>query len=687
VTDHKRKGHGDYEGMPWWRCPAEPEDGCPQPHEKLERIYQEVQQDQAGRYEAYREYERMFGADNVQSGTDEAINLLLTGELKQNELANTLETLHAQVFKNIVVPAVATSEADYDEWFRAKAFGRWIEGVLDDGEVFDDAVPKAGLYALVYGTGPIKVIGERCKDRKGKKRGKVHARAINPKYLLVDRTESKHGRPRTLFQKDHVDRWQLMEEYGKGEGLYGDAEDRKEAILGVRSNDDEDLPSTSVMKCDMVTVKEAWHLPSSASAKDGKHCIWVTGCTLVYEEFGWDTFPFVFIRFGNPLEGFWGVSAVKRLAGIQEQLDKLNKKIDESQDVMGVPRILVRRGANIKKADIDDIPGGILECDDINGIKDWNAQCVTGEVYQERDAAPHKMRSLLGVSDFEVQQQIPQGMRDVSGAFLERWVDQGQARHAMFHKDYVAAICKLAKLYVFAAEELEEAGYDVVAKAPGGTAKSSIETLKFSEVKIDLDRLKLRVLPMSQLPTTFAGKVEAIQKLKDLMPGLAPQTIARMTEVPDVNGTTDMLVSDEEIIMKNICWMVKNKKYKPPLPFDNHDLIIQMVTRFINTYRVRDDADIQVQGALMQYMEEAIEMKRGGGDDPNAPPMDPMAAGGMPPGGPPPMPGPGGPPMPGMPGDMGPMAEGMPPDPGMMGGPMGDPMGMPPPGMPPEGMM
>ncbi len=106
-------------GTPWWGCPLEPTDGEPQPHEILDRLYEEVERDQQGRYEAYREYERIFGADSVQAGTDEAINMLITGELKQNELANTLETLHAQVFKDKVVPSVATSEADSEEWVRA----------------------------------------------------------------------------------------------------------------------------------------------------------------------------------------------------------------------------------------------------------------------------------------------------------------------------------------------------------------------------------------------------------------------------------------------------------------------------------------------------------------------------------------------------------------------------------------
>lgn len=422
---------------PWWMCSMEPQDGELRPDQILDRVHGEIRDDQDARYNAYGEYERLFYSNAVHG--EEDVNMVLTGELKQNELANTIETLWAQVFKTKIVPACCTSEADYGQWAQAKALGRWLEGALDESRVFDDAFPKAGLYSLVYGTGAIKVWGTSS-TVKGKKVGRIKAKAINPKYLMVDRLSAKHGVPRSLFQKDHIDRWELYACYGEGEGLYGDEDERKHQILRANSNDDPDLGTKGLTNCDMVTVKEAWHLPSKPGASDGRHCIWIQGQTLVYEEYSWDCFPFAFLRFGTYLEGFYGDSAVRRLAGMQELLDKLNKKLDESQDVMGVPRIILSKDSGIRKVDIDDVPGGILEADNINGIRDWNAQTAAPELYQDRNDAPRKMRSLLGVSDFEVQQQLPQGMRDISGDFLERLVDQGQARHAMFHKEYEAGV-------------------------------------------------------------------------------------------------------------------------------------------------------------------------------------------------------------------------------------------------------
>lgn len=669
----------------WWdkECRGERH-----PHDILQGVVSQITSDQNDLYDGYRRYQKEFGVAGLGGANGVDFLLSFNDGVRQNELANTIETLWAQVFKNKVVPGVSCADADYEEWYRAKGLSRWLEAALDDADVYKSAMPQAGLAALVYGTGAIKVTIGETEDAKV---DKVVAEYVSPRHLFTDRIESKNGKPRSLFQKDYMDRWVSYAVFGpQSKGAYGTAEERKCGIAKVKAASDEDL-TTGSTKHDMIVVWEAWHLPSTPRAKDGRHVIWVEGCTLVDEPWTWPTFPFVFIRFGARMEGFWGESAVKRLLPTQKLLDKLNAKIDECQDVMGVPRILSRPD-NFVKDQLDDTPGGVLIVKDIGGIKEWNAQCASAEMYQDRDAAPGKMRSLLGVSDFEVQSQIPQGMRDVSGAFLERWVDQGQARHAMFHKEYEEAVVDLSKLFIRSGDEIQKSGRDVIVITTDN-GKDSVESLKFSEVGVDIRRLKVTVQPMSGLPQTLAGKVEAIEKMSanEKLP-LNPQRAMRFLNVPDVFGATDELVSSEEIIAKNLSFMVRKGKYLSPLQHDDLDLIIKMTNDFINTYRVREGADLTKVGLLQRYIRDAIVLRDGfGKTDPNAPPpppIDPMAGppgpmdGGMVPpmgmdpnapppgfmdtGGMPPAPPDGMPPMPGVPG------QGMPPGP-----PGGMPPGMP----------
>ncbi len=624
------------------------------PHEILDNLVRQVEDDQQSRYSAYREYAKLMGCDPDMFGYDDSFAVMQAEAVSQNELANTIETLHAQVFKNRIVPAVSVSEADWEESQRGKAYSRWLEGVLEAGEAYYEAVPRSGMDSLTFGTGFV-----RCghvEDEDGQCRLQYYR--TDPRHFMVDRLEAKSGKPRSAFLKDYVDKYKLAADYGQEvRNGYGTPKERLKAILECTVNDDVDMALGSRTKCAMLTVREAWHTPSYEGAGDGRHVIWIKGCTLVDEPWTWTRLgPFSVIRYGTRLSGYYGDSAVKRLAPTQKNFDKLNRKIDEAQDIMGVPRIILTRSANIKRAHLDDIPGGVLETDDPNGIHEWNATAVSPELYQERGDAARKMRSLLGVSDFEVQNQLPQSMREISGPAMERWVDSGTARHAIFHGELERFMMDLAYLSMDYAAELQKEHKDLTVIAPG-SSKSTVELLKFSDVQVDRKRMKLRVQPMSQLPQTMAGKIDAFSKLRE-NGDIDKQTYLKMLEVPDVAGTTDFLGSDEEIILKNLHFMVKKGKYIPPLQYDNLDLIVPLTTAFINHYRLRDDCDQQKVGMLGQYIEDAILLKQGpGGSDPNAPPAMP------PPGAPPGMAPPGAP-----------MAPGAPP----MGAP---PMGVPPPPM------
>lgn len=670
------------------------------PHELLDRIVKDISDDQNGRYIAYKEYEKLLGCTSLDAG-DQSLHAIVSDELSQNELQNTIETLWAQIFKNRVVPAISASEADFDEWDRARGLSRWLEGIFDETGVYKEVFPHAGSMFLLHGTGFIRVgwkedfydsdeeedeespdsepMSERApKSKKKKKYAKIYSWSVSPKYVYVDRIESKHGKPRSIYFKDHVDRFVLFDTYKSDEEcFFGTPEERCTGIWKATANDDPEAYGSGTDKCDMITVWEAYHLPSSPRAKDGRHVIWINGCTLLDEEFTWDRFPLVKMKFGQPNEGYYGESCVKRLAPTQKNLDKLNRKIDSSQDVMGVPRIVVGNNGNgVKLAHIDDIPGGIIVCENVSQVKDWNAQCASQELYNDRDNAPRKMRSLLGISDFEAQQQIPQGMRDVSGAMIERWVDQGAARHAMDHAQYENAVEDLADLYIRQAEELQKMGYEITTSAPiAADTKTTIELLDFSQVCVDRRRFKIRVQSMSSLPQTFAGKVDAIEKLKNAGNPLPPKTAMRMLEIPDPNGANDILASSEEIIFKNLTYMTKTGRFLSPMPFDDLALIIRMTTDYINWYRIKPNCDYQIVSVLAQYIDEAVALQKGpGGADPNAPPTTTLAAltgGGMP--------------GPGMPPGGAPMDPNMVPPPIPPGMPQPEPIPMPP--GPPMGPM
>jgi hypothetical protein len=319
----------------WWKASGEEK----KPHEMLDNLIRTIRQDQSERYDGYKRYATAFGQDITRFSGDTYTE---SDKLSINELQNTIETLHAQIFKNHIVPAPCPAEGDYEEQFRARAFGRWLEGILDDAKVFYEVMPTVGLDALVFGTGICKVY-----SKKAEVGHKICLERISPRDIYVDRIEARYGKPRNIYQRMHMDRWVALDKFAMGaDGEYDDELALK--IIDAKQLEGEDYDLGDASDGDQITVYEAWHLPSSPKAKDGRHVIWIQGCTLVDEEWEDPTFPFIFMKFGTPLAGFWGCSAVARLMPAQSAYDKLTQRIDLAHD-WASPDLLSARALACKR--------------------------------------------------------------------------------------------------------------------------------------------------------------------------------------------------------------------------------------------------------------------------------------------------------------------------------------------------
>lgn len=626
----------------------------------LKALLESIQNDQRARYELYRHWARKLDEDMTSvDGTDQSYSDMYGSELSINEALNTLETLHAQIFKSKILPVPCPSDGDYEDEFQARAYGRWLEGVLDDTKAHTEVVPQAGWDCLWAGTGLVKGFWRP----EGKRTAKLFLESVSPRHVYVDRSESRAGRPRSIHQKMFMDRWVVAELFCK------DDPELERKVLGMQESStmDDDLDASYKQDGDQITVWESWHLPSSPTSNDGLHCIWIQDATLFKDKWTHNRFPFTVMRFGQRIAGFWGKSALRRILPAQNAFDRITKQIDECHDVMGKPRIIVRKDSGLQKSHIDDLNFSIIETESpTSDIKEWNPTPIHPSMYQERDGLTRRMRGAIGVSDFEAQNALPPNIRDGAAAYMDRALEAGQARHAMLHEQHQMAIIDLADLCLMVALEAYDAGYDVVARAPGNEMKTTVQMIKFSEVKVKRETLKLRVLPMNKLARTMADRLKDLTLLRD-RGDITQKTYLRLIEIPDTEAEVDLYVSDEDIIKRNLSYMIRTGNYVPPLPYDNHDLIVKFGAQKIHECRVREVDEDKV-ALIVQYIEEAIEMK-GGMPDTNQPaPVDPML-------GPTPDPsaafGPGAPPVgpPGAPPPVGP-PPGAPP-------PMGPPMGPP----------
>ena len=591
------------------------------PHQILEKLVSSIRRDQSDRYLAYREFASMYkGGGHV---LDRDTPFPGQDDLTINELGNTVETLHSQVFKNRVVPQPYCVASNFEQWEKAKLYGRWLDGVWDSAEVHAHAVPKTGMHTLVFGTGFLKASYEEIDDD----RAKLCVEAVPAKRVFIDRIEEKSGNPRTVHIISPMDRYVAIQKFGKeSDDSYGSAADRVKKLEEVKLDLDDDLAFETTSESDQIAVWESWHLPSSGDADDGVYVQWIRGATLAVYKWKNPRFPWTAITAYPALEGFYGDSLVRRLAPAQRAYDKMTQRIDLAHDLVGVPRFILRKGTGLSSSELDDVPGRVYECEgDPNTVlREWNPVPITPDAYRERDSLPNRMKGVAGVSGLESSMQLPQQLREFSGKAFEAYQDTSSARHAMLHRSYEHSMVDLADLLTMTAENLIERGISVVVNARTGFRQ--LEEVDFKEVMLMRGSYVLRVDPVSQLSKSLPSKIKDIKMLKDEGFLKSLSTATRLLEMPELEGEIDLGSSDEEIIMKNLQYMVRESKYLPPLPFDNHQLIIALTTRFINHYRVNaKDYDEDVVGMLSQYIDEAIALKNGLGQAGAQPAPQPLA--------------------------------------------------------------
>ena len=633
----------------WHQLPDKPNGKAPLPHVVINGLFSGVIDAQQDRYSAYRELWQNYGVDcTMFGGSVDSFRRTYGEDIEANEAANAAETLHASVFKNRVVPTFCSIDSDYETFEQTKLANRFLDGVWEDAQIHERAVPKAGLETIICGTGLFEVAHEMVDSDTAR----IVVRAPTVQDFFVDPVEARDNDPQSIWRVRLVDRWRLLEEFGvDGDHLYGSTEDRRKAILEATNEADSRfsfaLGGEPAQGEDMILVKECWR-------KHSKHAIVLNNATLVYEDWPRD-WPLAEMLLMPVPGGFWGHSIFSRMVPLQLCLNEFTERVRDAHRLLGQPKIVVNPGQGVKKLQIDDSLGAIIEMD--GELREWNPVPITPDAYRERDSIPQRMRNLIGQSQFASSGSVPAQLREVSGKAIESWQDADSARNAMFHRYYEAAMKKLGKVILEHAAWLVERGYSVTVMAENG---KSVEEIDFAQIKVDLTRGRMKVFPVSQLSKSYTSRMDELDRLLE-RGAISMQTYRRLSENPDVEAQNDFDISSEEIVMKNLAHILKTEAPLEPLEFDDHQLIVSLGTKFYNSVRVRGASPMALLAIETYITKAAAKMK------PPAPPAPPPGA--MPPPGP--MPPPGMPPEMGMPPDMGapvppemaPPMEGAPPIP------------------------
>lgn len=602
----------------WWTA----EEG--EYHGKVAEVAEWITSKDELRRSSYMDYMRLYGNLELYGVDATAYFKRANPErITLNVIKACIDAVTAKIAKNRPKASFLTEGGDYSLRKRAKQLEKFVDGQFYLNGMYKLA-PQVFLDACVFGTGILKVYEES---------GKICMERVFPGELIVDFAEAIYGRPQQIFQKKYMNRDKLME-------MYPDYEAELRVALGPSEQD------FGVDSCaDQVIVWEAWHLPSGPEAEDGRHCIVTDNCTLFEEEYTKDFFPFSFLRWSEPLRGFWGEGLAEELIGLQVEINRLLIKIQKAFHLLAVPRVFVNQNSKINKTSMNNMIGAVVPYAGEPPVI-LSPQTIHPEVFAHLDRLYERAFEIAGISQMAAAGAMPKGVDEASGKALRAHHDIETERFAVVGQHYEEFFLDTAKLAIDLAREIAERDGDFV--VTNAKDRFTIEKIEWSKIDLDADAYVMKCYPTSVLPDWPSGRYAQVQEMFN-DGTIDAATKHRLLDMPDLDNeiSLDRAAADDiDAMIENI---IDNGEYESPEPYQDLNLLIKRVQAAYLKYR-RMGVDEEKLAMLRDVETTAHTMIKATMLDAQAmgaplpgsqPPMgadgaSPMAAGPTPPGAPPP---------------------------------------------------
>lgn len=526
--------------------------------------------------------------------------------ITDNVIQSVVDTATARIGENKPRPYFLTSGGDYKLQRRAKKLNQFSDGIFYENEAYE----LGGLAqrdAEIFGDGLIFVTEKLSKD--GKPR--VAFERVISAELWVDEVEGAYGKPRQLHWVRGIDREQLIAAFPDKRALL-----ERAAAAPLQQN------GTPATTADLVVVRESWHLPSNAKAKDGKHCISIDeGLLDPITPWEHDFFPFARWQWSPRPLGYWGQSLAEQLQNKQLEVNKILWLIQRSFQLAGTFKIFLESGSKIVKEHLNNEIGAILE---YKGTPpQWFVpQVVPIEYYQHYQTIVLSMYERAGISLQSATGVKPAGLN--SGEAQRVYRDTVAERLKTQERLNEAGYMQLAKLAIATARDIakREGGYEV--QAP---SNSALNTVRMTAAELEDSDWRMQCFPTSSLPKDPAGRLATIQEY--IQAGfISPRQGRRLLDFPDLEANGSLANADEDLLCKMLDDICDEGEFTTPEPTDNLQLAMELVVDYLARGRAQglDDERLdmlrtwkaQIEFLMQQAMPPAPPMAPGG---PMAAPM------------------------------------------------------------------
>lgn len=559
--------------------------------------------------------------------------------LTLNVIKSCADTVVARIAKTQPRPTFLTSGGSWSQQKKAKLLDKFTAGIFHQTK-FGKTAGKCFRDAVVFGKGGVKILEDA--------RGRIRIERVFPDEIIVDDMEAVDGEPRQIHQRRIISREVLRGMFDDNAAAQEMIDKAKPAKLGSES-------TRQVEAADLLIVIESWHLPSMLAPElteednaldksspeysaalmrghDGRHAMTIENGTLLFEAWRDDYFPFVFIDWTPALRGFWPTGLPMELVGIQYEINKILRKIQESIDWC-VPKAFVEHHSKVVLAHLNDIAGGVIRYTGQMPVIQA-LSTISPELLAQVDRLVRQAYEISGVSQLSAQSKKPAGLE--SGASLREYHDIETERFAMVAKAYEDFFIEVSLMAIRLARKIADRDGDYAVTAP--SRRKAILKIKWKEIDLDDSDFVMQVFPSSSLPHTPAGRLAMVQDLVNLG-FLDKEDVLRLLDFPDLEAVNALNEASAEFTSMQIENMVEKGKPQSPQPFQNLAYALKHAQSAYLLASTCDDVDEGNLEFLSEYMQECVAlMKAAMPQQQQAPP--PGAEPGVP-AGPPTMPAPG----------------------------------------------
>lgn len=515
-------------------------------------------------------------------------------KLRLNVVKAAIDTITAKVGKMRPRPTFLTDGGNWSTQLRAKDLQKFMDGAYHQSDTYELGM-DAFRDAMVCGTSAFHPYahGRRiCNER------------VPVWELFVDRADAMYGTPRCLYRIKWVAKSQV-------EFLYPDAAGEIEPDMMSATYD----AQNDAAKAGFVRVVEAWCLPCCEPEKvgtydrrkdakgygrervrhNGRHVVMVDSTTVCDEDWASMEFPFVFLHWSKPVQGFWGDSAVQEVLGLQLEINKLLQFIQEAQQKTAQPYVFIREGSVVTPVEQTNLVAQVIKVKDQGGplsetMQIVAFQSVNPQVMQHLWSLYAKAFEILGSNQLAASATAPAGLE--SGRALEQLAEEHSERFMAVSRHFEHVLGELmARQFIRCAKEIDERLREAgdsegfVIRAPSGRVAVK---LKWSDVNIDEDGYVIQVFPTSVLPTTPAARIQEVERLS-AAGWISVSEARRLLNFPDMESSNDLATADEDNLMRQLEFMLERGEQVWPEPYQDLE----------NAIRVAQQAILraQVQGA------------------------------------------------------------------------------------------